>query len=161
MREFCTSGSVGTSGRKRPGVTRQLLRFGHEFTSLVGAMRVSKPDSEYLVSFAWKITENDLRVLPIPCDRALEPYAISPTAVIWSDAQGDRKTATVLRQDLTNGEHTMGTALSAAGKASAAAVSADGGLVARAIDERVVVSRVPFDCSLVAPNLPLRGDNSP
>jgi hypothetical protein len=23
MREFCTSGSVGTSGRKRPGVTRQ------------------------------------------------------------------------------------------------------------------------------------------
>jgi hypothetical protein len=27
MREFCTSGSVGTSGRKRPGVTRQ-PRFG-------------------------------------------------------------------------------------------------------------------------------------
>jgi hypothetical protein len=24
MREFCTSGSVGTSGRKRPGVTRQI-----------------------------------------------------------------------------------------------------------------------------------------
>jgi hypothetical protein len=25
MREFCTSGSVGTSGRKRPGVTRLLF----------------------------------------------------------------------------------------------------------------------------------------
>jgi hypothetical protein len=28
MREFCTSGSVGTSGRKRPGVTRQGMFIG-------------------------------------------------------------------------------------------------------------------------------------
>jgi hypothetical protein len=28
MREFCTSGSVGTSGRKRPGVTRRQFSSG-------------------------------------------------------------------------------------------------------------------------------------
>jgi len=139
------SGTLPQALRSQVFGGTSLLAFGPENTSLVGAVRVSKSDSEYLVSFTRNFTEDKTRILPIPQDRALEPSAISNTTVIWSDAHGGQQNTTVLRQNVATGDHTVGIAPSAEGKASAAAVSPNGGQVARAVDERVIVSPVRGD----------------
>ncbi|HEU4538269.1 MAG TPA: hypothetical protein VFS00_29315, partial [Polyangiaceae bacterium] len=123
---------------------RQRLAFTDGGDALVGAMRVDRPEASFVVSFVHVLRERQTHVLTTAQGLPLEPYDVEggTPSVLWSDAQGARQQITLLRQDLRTGEHEARVVPSEGGeRVVAVALSANGSVVARAIDNEVFVLR--------------------
>lgn len=131
-----------TTQASRPG--RHRLAFSDGGDLLVGAMRVDQSDASFVVSFAHALREQQTHLLMTPQGLPLEPFDIegNTPSVLWSDAHHARRQITLLRQDLKTGGHEVTVVPSEGGeRVVAVALSANGSVIARAIDNEVFVLR--------------------